>query len=65
MYYICVMVSIVEAMVIERDEDTKRLDGTALLSTANIKLVRKRVPIVYDLWAVSKINERMDVVVLE
>jgi hypothetical protein len=47
-HYICVMVSIVEAMVIKRDEDTKRLDGTALLSTTNIKLVRKRVPIIYD-----------------
>jgi hypothetical protein len=48
-YYICVIVSIVEAIVIKRNEDTKRLDSTALLSTTNIKLVRKRVLIVYDL----------------
>jgi hypothetical protein len=48
MHYIYVMASIVKAIVIKCDEDTKRLDGTALLSTANIKLVRKRVPIVYN-----------------
>jgi hypothetical protein len=49
MHYICVIASIVKVIVIERDKDTKRLDSTALLSTTNIKLVRKCVSIVYDL----------------
>jgi hypothetical protein len=49
MHYIRVIASIVKAIVIKRNKDTKRLDSTALLSTTNIKLVRKRVPIIYNL----------------
>ncbi|KAF2702382.1 hypothetical protein K504DRAFT_47842 [Pleomassaria siparia CBS 279.74] len=42
------MAEIVKTFVIERDEDTKRLDGKPLLVTANITVDSRDVPITYD-----------------